>query len=454
MEWDLKPNPWEWENIAMVTTMVSATSSPPALKNSDFSIGLPSGSSTPPSGVSSVSSGIPGLAASRGNNTSHNELSSLVKSEPDEPIASRTSENNASEQQRRLFLGLGGVQAGDLDNGGVSENGGGKETMLLDGSGSSTPSAKGGDAFIGLKLGRQTYFEDSAAAAAAVIVGQKVATTAAPVFSPPGKRQRAMSPGMQTPRCQVEGCKTDLTPAKDYHRRHKVCEMHSKASRCIAGGQEQRFCQQCSRFHVLTEFDEGKRSCRRRLAGHNERRRKPHTQSHTALSIKASSPLHSDTDRLLMLLQSPKGQMAASSPCTTEMAIGSCQFMEGALSSLGQGLSLSSSSGGVLGSLEQTRMAAGSQGLSSISARDSGRALSLLSSQSRVSRPPLHLPAQDLPQVNTTLEQFVAGTQVQTLQNGSNGGGQSQSLPSSNGYSEYSPMRHFEASMFSSQQML
>ncbi|CAK9263663.1 unnamed protein product [Sphagnum jensenii] len=373
-----------------------------------------------------------------------------------------------------------------------------------DGSGSSTPSAKGGDAFIGLKLGRQTYFEDSAAAAAAIIVGQKVATTAAPVFSPPGKRQRAMSPGMQTPRCQVEGCKTDLTPAKDYHRRHKVCEMHSKASRCIAGGQEQRFCQQCSRFHVLTEFDEGKRSCRRRLAGHNERRRKPHPQSHTSLSIKASSPLHT-----------------------------------------------------------------GSQGLSSISARDSGRALSLLSSQSRVSRPPLHLPAQDLPQVNTTLEQFVAGNsegnnhstsfspqlqllptgrtttpqqqqryagvekllscahtssgnrsmdknvensgdrhcnnssdnfisaldgydrshsmltlfqtgqqfggfssgtaantrptidlmqtptaQVQTLQNGSNGGGQSQSLPSSNGYSEYSPMRHFEASMFSSQQML
>lgn len=28
------------------------------------------------------------------------------------------------------------------------------------------------------------------------------------------------------------------------------------------------------RFHVLKEFDEGKRSCRRRLAGHNKRRRK------------------------------------------------------------------------------------------------------------------------------------------------------------------------------------
>lgn len=30
------------------------------------------------------------------------------------------------------------------------------------------------------------------------------------------------------------------------------------------------------RFHVLQEFDEGKRSCRRRLAGHNKRRRKAH----------------------------------------------------------------------------------------------------------------------------------------------------------------------------------
>lgn len=28
------------------------------------------------------------------------------------------------------------------------------------------------------------------------------------------------------------------------------------------------------RFHPLPEFDEGKRSCRRRLAGHNRRRRK------------------------------------------------------------------------------------------------------------------------------------------------------------------------------------
>ncbi|XP_061361206.1 squamosa promoter-binding-like protein 1 [Gastrolobium bilobum] len=76
--------------------------------------------------------------------------------------------------------------------------------------------------------------------------------------------------------CQVEDCRADLSNAKDYHRRHKVCDLHSKASKALVGNVMQRFCQQCSRFHVLQEFDEGKRSCRRRLAGHNKRRRKTH----------------------------------------------------------------------------------------------------------------------------------------------------------------------------------
>ncbi|KAF3525682.1 hypothetical protein F2Q69_00051150 [Brassica cretica] len=67
----------------------------------------------------------------------------------------------------------------------------------------------------------------------------------------------------------------DLSSSKDYHKRHRVCEAHSKTSVVIVNGVEQRFCQQCSRFHFLSEFDNGKRSCRRRLAGHNERRRKP-----------------------------------------------------------------------------------------------------------------------------------------------------------------------------------
>ncbi|KAK1393467.1 squamosa promoter-binding-like protein 14 [Heracleum sosnowskyi] len=91
----------------------------------------------------------------------------------------------------------------------------------------------------------------------------------------PNKRVRSGSPATGNyPKCQVDDCKEDLSTAKDYHRRHKVCEVHSKATKAIVGKQMQRFCQQCSRFHPLSEFDEGKRSCRRRLAGHNRRRRK------------------------------------------------------------------------------------------------------------------------------------------------------------------------------------
>ncbi|XP_024467054.2 squamosa promoter-binding-like protein 6 isoform X1 [Populus trichocarpa] len=75
--------------------------------------------------------------------------------------------------------------------------------------------------------------------------------------------------------CQVYDCNKDLSSSKDYHKRHKVCEVHTKTPQVIVNGNEQRFCQQCSRFHLLVEFDDGKRSCRKRLAGHNERRRKP-----------------------------------------------------------------------------------------------------------------------------------------------------------------------------------
>ncbi|KAH7277448.1 hypothetical protein KP509_39G052200 [Ceratopteris richardii] len=114
---------------------------------------------------------------------------------------------------------------------------------------------------LGLNLGRRTYFSSDDFA-----------------FSGWGKRLRPNSPGcvMQpTPMCQAEGCKADLSMAKHYHRRHKVCEYHSKASTVRIGDQTQRFCQQCSRFHLLEEFDDGKRSCRKRLADHNRRRRKP-----------------------------------------------------------------------------------------------------------------------------------------------------------------------------------
>ncbi|EYU27990.1 hypothetical protein ABFS82_13G105300 [Erythranthe guttata] len=103
-------------------------------------------------------------------------------------------------------------------------------------------------------------------------------------FEDDNKKKRALTPckrrassvgGGSTQRsCQVEDCLADMNAAKAYHRRHKVCEFHAKATVVLLSELRQRFCQQCSRFHELSEFDEAKRSCRRRLAGHNERRRK------------------------------------------------------------------------------------------------------------------------------------------------------------------------------------
>ncbi|KAG4995745.1 hypothetical protein JHK84_026804 [Glycine max] len=109
-----------------------------------------------------------------------------------------------------------------------------------------------------------------------------------------GKKSRVSGSTSNRAVCQVEDCSADLSKAKDYHRRHKVCEMHSKASRALVGNAMQRFCQQCSRFHLLQEFDEGKRSCRRRLAGHNKRRRKT---NHEAVPNGSSLNDDQTTDR-------------------------------------------------------------------------------------------------------------------------------------------------------------
>ncbi|XP_039034580.1 squamosa promoter-binding-like protein 3 isoform X3 [Hibiscus syriacus] len=53
--------------------------------------------------------------------------------------------------------------------------------------------------------------------------------------------------GSTLPGCQVRDCTADMTDAKPYHRRHKVCEFHAKAPLVPVAGIHQRFCQQCSR---------------------------------------------------------------------------------------------------------------------------------------------------------------------------------------------------------------
>uniref|UniRef100_A0A803QL20 SBP-type domain-containing protein n=1 Tax=Cannabis sativa TaxID=3483 RepID=A0A803QL20_CANSA len=97
------------------------------------------------------------------------------------------------------------------------------------------------------------------------------------VSSPSGsssKRVNGIVGGSQKLSCLVDGCRADLSNCREYHKRHRVCEHHSKTPIVVVKGEEKRFCQQCSRFHSLGEFDEIKRSCRKRLDGHNRRRRK------------------------------------------------------------------------------------------------------------------------------------------------------------------------------------
>lgn len=62
------------------------------------------------------------------------------------------------------------------------------------------------------------------------------------------KKTRKTSSYSQPAFCQVHGCNKDLSSSKDYHKRHKVCDVHSKTTKVIVNGIEQRFCQQCSRL--------------------------------------------------------------------------------------------------------------------------------------------------------------------------------------------------------------
>lgn len=99
-----------------------------------------------------------------------------------------------------------------------------------------------GEPPIGLKLGKRTYFEN--------LGSSNTKTTSSVSLMPPTasmKRSRASHQANHHTYCQVEGCNIDLTAAKDYHRKHRVCERHSKSPRVIVAGHERRFCQQCSR---------------------------------------------------------------------------------------------------------------------------------------------------------------------------------------------------------------
>ncbi|XP_077216798.1 uncharacterized protein LOC143851303 [Tasmannia lanceolata] len=141
---------------------------------------------------------------------------------------------------------------------------------------------------IDLKLGRLVDYKDANNSKSS----KEIQVFSSIVSSMPARKARSTNANARSPCCQVHGCNMDLSSSKDYHKRHKVCEIHSKTAKVIVNGIEQRFCQQCSRFHLLAEFDDGKRSCRKRLAGHNERRRKPQLDHHPEKTGKLLSSFH------------------------------------------------------------------------------------------------------------------------------------------------------------------
>lgn len=70
-----------------------------------------------------------------------------------------------------------------------------------------------------------------------------------------GKKTKVSGAPSSRAVCQVKDCKADLSSAKDYHRRHKVCDVHSKATSALVGNVLQRFCQQCSRSILMWSFE-------------------------------------------------------------------------------------------------------------------------------------------------------------------------------------------------------
>ncbi|KAL4451665.1 hypothetical protein ABPG75_007327 [Micractinium tetrahymenae] len=95
---------------------------------------------------------------------------------------------------------------------------------------------------------------------------------------PKYKRGRGRSFFKEQPKkgavCQVPGCDRSLHKLRDYYKRYKICPYHLELPCLVVEGQTIRFCQQCGRFQLLTDFEGDRRSCRRKLDKHNERRRK------------------------------------------------------------------------------------------------------------------------------------------------------------------------------------
>jgi len=218
MEWNAKSlGQWDWEHLFFFNT--KATENP----------------RLPPTDCSSeadreLNAGV--LYPSGGSACSGSELVHASS-----PRSSKSASNNSSSN--------GDSKASVLTLEGSQDDSTGKKELCsgepVETSQSAEPSPVSGEPLLTLKLGKRLYFEDVCAGSDS----KKPSSFEAPVSS--GKKYKTSSQNLQHPSCQVEGCGLDLSSAKDYHRKHRVCEAHSKSPKVLIAGLERRFCQQCSR---------------------------------------------------------------------------------------------------------------------------------------------------------------------------------------------------------------
>lgn len=232
MEWNGRPSlMWEWENFLEFDA--KATENPKKLQVTDCSMegdrGISSGSFHSP-GDGGGSGGTNGSGSNLGHSSSKSSKSASINS-------SSVGESKTSKFILESFEGF----PKDFSNK--------VESAELEPPGSSTPEVSAGsvEPVLSLKLGKRMYFEDPCAGNN----GKPSSLPAIPPSSATTAKRCKSTCQTLVPRCQVEGCNLDLSSAKDYHRKHRICESHSKSPKVTVSGMERRFCQQCSRLISL-----------------------------------------------------------------------------------------------------------------------------------------------------------------------------------------------------------
>ena len=229
MEWNAK---WDWENLVMFNS--KSIGSPKKVQPTDW--GLEEGGE-----VEATSFNLSGGGSGSGGSGSDLGRGSSAKSSISVSTDSSPEGFKTSNFTFEAFEGF----AVDFNKK--------KELTRTEVTGTSPMEASvgSGEPLIGLKLGKRTYFENHCAASNAKNSSLSVIPVSSTITV---KKTKSSCQTTPPPQCQVEGCNLDLSSAKEYHRKHRVCESHSKCPKVTVGGLERRFCQQCSRLDSSYNF--------------------------------------------------------------------------------------------------------------------------------------------------------------------------------------------------------